>query len=260
MKKILLTAMIVFLFGGTGMACKIHPSNSPCEFERTIAGRCYIANTNHTQTLNGVEITITDLDNSTISKKVYTDQHIAGYDDVYIVQFSCSLRELIFENLCWCNGRNFSIEAEATFEDPEDGNVYTLVSEQYPKVEVKCGRTVVKNFDYELSTAVLLASFNAVPGNGNVVLSWESSDETDNFGFNLYRSIDGKSFTQINETIIFADGAEGLGANYEFTDDDDVENRTEYMYVLESVDTFGDTEVFEPVVATPRMIYRLLGR
>lgn len=114
-----------------------------------------------------------------------------------------------------------------------------------PYLEIVCKTT----------TAVTLASFDATPGSGAVTLNWQTGDETDNFGFNIYRSQteDGEYIT-INDSSIISKAETGSGASYVFVDEN-VYNRQTYFYMLEDIDTKGQTTLHGPVSATPRLIF-----
>ena len=93
--------------------------------------------------------------------------------------------------------------------------------------------------------AVTLISFTATPGNGQVLLKWETAIEIDNIGFNLYRISEGGVWDfddPINDWLIPSDDWGSLiGADYEYTDSD-VDNGTTYYYQLESVANDGSSE------------------
>ena len=118
-----------------------------------------------------------------------------------------------------------------------------------------------KQFDFgiyretEEPTAILLADFDALPGNGMVMLVWETGDEMDNLGFNIYRaeSEDGE-YVKINTSLIAAKNTAGLGSSYELVDSD-VENLTNYYYKLEDVDIYGEKTLHGPVKATPMRMF-----
>ncbi len=103
-------------------------------------------------------------------------------------------------------------------------------------------------------TLIALAEFKANPANGVVTIEWSTASETDNAGFNLYRSEDGGEFEQINESLIPAEGSPTEGASYEFVDRG-VKNRETYSYKLEDVDLNGIVTEHGPVSSTPRLIY-----
>ena len=96
-------------------------------------------------------------------------------------------------------------------------------------------------------------------GADGVALAWETGTEVDNAGFNLYRALlrDGP-WTQVNETLITAEGDAASGASYSFLDAPDYGT---YYYQLEDVDYHGVSTLHGPVrvtVALPlrRPLYR----
>ncbi len=111
--------------------------------------------------------------------------------------------------------------------------------------------------DCEILTAVTLASFEASAGSGQVKLEWETSDETDNLGFNVYRAAEAEGFyEQVNESLILSKVGTGIGTTYDFTDRG-VQNRENYFYMLEDVDIFGVKTRHGPVEATPLLLYSI---
>jgi hypothetical protein len=104
---------------------------------------------------------------------------------------------------------------------------------------------------------IKLSFFTATPRSEKVTLKWTTEAETDNAGFNLYRSesADGEC-VQINDSLIPAKGSPTEGTSYEFVDDD-VKNRKTYWYKLGDVDLNGVSTMHGPVTATPRLIYGL---
>jgi hypothetical protein len=104
-------------------------------------------------------------------------------------------------------------------------------------------------------TAITLASLRVQPGNRIVTISWQTGDETDNLGFNIYRAEAKEgNYEKINTSFIPSRVGSGLGATYEFLDSS-VNNRTAYFYKLEDVDINGKHTMHGPVTATPRLIY-----
>lgn len=110
------------------------------------------------------------------------------------------------------------------------------------------------------TTAVTLASFNAKPGDRSVTLVWETGDETNNIGFNIYRAeSENGDYVRINDPIIFSQADSGIGASYEFVDAD-VANRQTYFYKLEDIDLNGDATMHGPVNAIPRKLLGIFGK
>jgi hypothetical protein len=105
-------------------------------------------------------------------------------------------------------------------------------------------------------TLIKLASFQAIPKAGKVILQWETETEVDNAGFNIYRAeTEDGEYIKINEEIIASEGSATQGASYEFVDDA-VQNGRTYFYKLEDLDTQGGSKMHGPVSATPRLLYR----
>ena len=103
-----------------------------------------------------------------------------------------------------------------------------------------------------LPTAVDLLSFKATGGRRLVTLGWETANEIDNLGFNLYRAtaVNGPR-TRINAELIptLVYPGSPYGAVYEYTDTA-VKPRATYFYWLEDLDIYGHTDLHGPVSAT----------
>jgi hypothetical protein len=107
------------------------------------------------------------------------------------------------------------------------------------------------------TTLIQISGFSVTPGLGKVTIEWSTESETDNAGFNIYRSesADG-DYIKINTSLIPANGSSIQGASYEFADTD-VQNRKTYYYKLKDIDLNGTSTMHGPVSATPRLIYGL---
>lgn len=104
---------------------------------------------------------------------------------------------------------------------------------------------------------IKLASFTVTPDHKQNIINWSTASETDNAGFNIYRSSsENGDYMKINDELIPAEGSPTEGALYEFTDTT-VQNRKKYWYKLEDVDMNGTVTVHGPVSAVPRLIYGL---
>lgn len=104
--------------------------------------------------------------------------------------------------------------------------------------------------DTLLPTSVDLISFTATGTKKNITLSWETANEIDNLGFNIYRSTSPEGTrTKINPYLIPGVN-HGMfeGAIYTYVDSD-VKLRTIYYYWLEDVDVSGMTTLYGPVSA-----------
>lgn len=107
----------------------------------------------------------------------------------------------------------------------------------------------------EETTAITLASFDAAPGNGSVTLAWTTGDETNNFGFNVYRADSSEgTYVKLNTSVIASQSDSGEGASYVYADDT-AQNRKTYYYKLEDVDVNGVSTFNGPISATPRLLF-----
>ena len=86
-------------------------------------------------------------------------------------------------------------------------------------------------------------------------MQWNTESETDNAGFNIYRSTseDGE-YIKINDSLIPAQGSSTQGATYEYVDAG-LKNKKTYYYKLEDIDLKGTSTMHGPVSATPRWIF-----
>jgi len=102
------------------------------------------------------------------------------------------------------------------------------------------------------SLPVELQDFNAVPGNSKVTLCWSTGSETENLGFNLYRSVNKNGeFLMLNAELIPGHGSTSEMHEY-FWVDKNVVNGVSYYYKIEDVDYAGVAKLHDIVVtATP---------
>ena len=101
-----------------------------------------------------------------------------------------------------------------------------------------------------VKAAVTLLSFEAFPGDQQVILEWETGTETDMLGFYIVRNdqING-NYTRVSN-FIFAQGSPVSGLVYQYIDKN-LTNGTAYYYKLETVDNTYQSEFFGPLSATP---------
>jgi hypothetical protein len=105
----------------------------------------------------------------------------------------------------------------------------------------------------EKSTLVTLSSFEAVSAGRNVIVQWVTETEIDNAGFNLFRSVNGGEYEQINDSLIPAAGVVGGGAAYEFVDVA-APKRFSCTYKLQDIDFDGTETMHGPVRVIPRAL------
>jgi hypothetical protein len=99
---------------------------------------------------------------------------------------------------------------------------------------------------------VELTDFSASFSKNQVILNWTTQSETDNLGFNFYRSEnesgwEEEDFFQINSNLIEGQGTTSQPTNYCFIDENlAVEGHT-YWYWLQSISTTNELEIYGPV-------------
>ncbi|MFN2168735.1 MAG: alpha-amylase family glycosyl hydrolase, partial [Anaerolineae bacterium] len=109
--------------------------------------------------------------------------------------------------------------------------------------------------------AVTLASFQAQPESGHVLVTWETVSEVANTGFNLYRSPSPKDPGDLLAFLPSQAPGSTAGASYSYQDWTATTGQS-YWYWLEDVDTSGTTTLHGPVsvVYQARTIPGALGR
>ncbi len=96
-------------------------------------------------------------------------------------------------------------------------------------------------------TAVDLISFTATGQSSFVLVEWETAQEIDNLGFNLYHSTDAYgSYTKLNSILIPGLISSVSGQQYSYIDGD-VTRDVLYYYMLEDLDLSGTRTMHGPV-------------
>ncbi len=93
---------------------------------------------------------------------------------------------------------------------------------------------------------VELTSFSASVAEGVAVLSWETATENNNSGFEIERSLDGKSFVKVG--FISGHGTTTKVNTYSYSDK--LQNAGEFYYRLKQIDFNGSYKYSEVVQAT----------
>jgi uncharacterized repeat protein (TIGR01451 family) len=105
------------------------------------------------------------------------------------------------------------------------------------------------------NTAVTIMTMDASQDTkGRVTLSWRTSYEKDNLGFNIYRSA-GKAQEKINKRLILGSALSGqrsLKAGYDYGYKDSVKSGSFVQYYIEDIDLHGTKTMHGPI--TPTMI------
>ncbi|NNL86959.1 MAG: hypothetical protein HKP27_14950, partial [Myxococcales bacterium] len=99
--------------------------------------------------------------------------------------------------------------------------------------------------------AVDLAFFEATPGDGEVLLEWETASEFENLGFRVLRRLPGEAqYRLLHSDLILGRGTTDLSARYAFIDRS-APNGVTASYLLEDIELDGDTTPHGPVSARP---------
>ena len=95
---------------------------------------------------------------------------------------------------------------------------------------------------------VTLSSFTATFSEGSSLLSWTTQSETNNLGWNVYRSEteNVEDYTQINSEMIEGAGTTTEQTDYTFADENETYANNSYWYWIESVDNGGTTTLHGP--------------
>jgi hypothetical protein len=99
----------------------------------------------------------------------------------------------------------------------------------------------------DVSLPVVLTSFKGYPIPDGVRLKWETASEINNFGFNIFRSLDSlKNFSKLNSDLILGHGNSSSLHKYDFFDNT-VKSNLWYYYYLQSVSFNGEIENYSTI-------------
>ena len=143
----------------------------------------------------------------------------------------------------------------STSDDTYSGSTYKWSGWIYSHSSSASEKSYFDNFGIgtvDQSLPIELQNFNAVPGNSKVTLCWITESETDNLGFNLYRSTNNNSeFLMLNAELIAGNGSTSERHEYSYIDRDVINGLT-YYYKIEDVDYAGKSKLHNIIVsATP---------
>ena len=94
-------------------------------------------------------------------------------------------------------------------------------------------------------TLVTLTDFQVNSGSNGVELSWRTTTEFDNEGFNVWRRVSGGFWEKINDSLI---PAQGDNSSYSFVDSSASQN---FEYRIEDIDRFGNSTFHYPEGTAP---------
>lgn len=99
---------------------------------------------------------------------------------------------------------------------------------------------------------VVLSNFTAEIVNATPVINWTTQSETENMGWNIYRSENENGWQNneillINNDLIAGMGTTSQPIDYQFQDEYPIELNTTYFYWLQSISYSGELELYGPV-------------
>ncbi|MBI3819350.1 MAG: hypothetical protein HY286_11705 [Planctomycetes bacterium] len=119
-----------------------------------------------------------------------------------------------------------------------------------PLPDAKCDITII--VDPDLSATVTSFTGGAAFIGGPIKINWETSSEIDNAYFNIYRSeTTFGNAIKVNQSPIMATGGPAMPASYSQIDRR-VTNGARYGYWLESIDIYGESQLFGPIFVVAR--------
>lgn len=104
---------------------------------------------------------------------------------------------------------------------------------------------------HDVSLPVQLASFIAIPGDGEITLKWVTESEVGVLGYEILKSLREESGYYKLPAFIKAAGHSSSRREYRYTDRE-VRNGITYFYKLISVDLNGNRKTYGPVSAIPQ--------
>ena len=108
----------------------------------------------------------------------------------------------------------------------------------------------ISNCRGDFSSPVVLSVFTATALDEKIQLYWVTESETDNLGWNIYRSNLGREgYHRINRNLIPGAGNSSVPVEY-FYSDENVSEGVTYYYYLESVSYAGEITKFFVISAT----------
>ena len=96
---------------------------------------------------------------------------------------------------------------------------------------------------------VTLSSFTATYTDGLPKLNWVTQSESNNLGWNIYRSDDNEfsQATQLNDQYFAGAGNSAIPTYYDYYDEELLNFGNEYYYWLESISTSSESEFHGPI-------------
>jgi len=148
------------------------------------------------------------------------------------------------DQIYWLSGTNWLVPNNVSWSTPDHVTFDLTLTDRNASTEIILSR------DDPLPAS--LSSFTAIYTNGSPIVNWVTQSESDNIGWNVYRSVS-NNFGQaqiLNLNTIPGNGTTSEPSFYSFTDEYEVQENSTYWYWLESISGSGETESFGPVSLT----------
>jgi M6 family metalloprotease-like protein len=145
------------------------------------------------------------------------------------------------DQIHWLNGTNWEVPSGVSWTPTNHVTFNLTLTDRDASTEI------ILSGDNPLP--VTLSSFTAAYIGGTPIISWVTQSETENIGWNVYRSYS-QNFGQaqiLNLQTIPGNGTTSQPSFYSFTDEYEVYEGFTYWYWLESICGDGETESFGPI-------------
>jgi hypothetical protein len=159
-------------------------------------------------------------------------------------------------DLDFTNGHAYALDdgtraiIDETVQVNENARIYQQSAGTW--VEETPSTSTPGGFGDDAPLPVTLSSFTGIYANGSSLLQWTTQSESNNQGWNIYRS-ESEDITeglQVNGEMITGAGTTTVQTSYTYADEFSVQTTTTVNYWLESVDYSGNSEFFGPISVT----------
>jgi len=183
-----------------------------------------------------------------INVEFIPDPFIQNYDEIYWLDVSIAISQ---------TGQEEQIGWKTSLDHFNDDSVFWDFSQSHwvelidPLTQESLDQAFVITGDSP-PTPVELSSFTAFYDEGSPTLDWTTQSESNNIGWNVYRSNSEnieESF-QVNGNLIPGAGTTSEPTEYTFIDQDNVEINNTYWYWIENRDESGNTNTYGPISLT----------
>jgi hypothetical protein len=186
-----------------------------------------------------------------------------GYSDTFVTKLNISGSALEYSTYLGGN----SDDGGSSIAVDSSGNAYVVghtASTNFPTQSPYQGTfgggsydAFIASFFSDGSLPVELSLFTVTASEDGVTIRWRTETETNNLGFNIYRSDtkDG-NYIKVNASLILGAGTDATPHDYSFIDENVVKGLT-YYYYIEDVDFTGKTNISHILEVTVAEIARV---